>query len=100
MARPPDSTPLPDQRPDAGVPPGNGRRDTFEVNETGRVEFEQMVVKQRPRDAVRPDDREEFLFHRVRSREVPRAQSGNGNDGFADDAFHTFDRFQPAAPKL
>jgi uncharacterized membrane protein len=38
MARPPDSTPLPDQRPDAGVPPGNGRRDTFEVNETGRVE--------------------------------------------------------------
>jgi uncharacterized membrane protein len=38
MARPPDSTPLPDQRPGAGVPPGNGRRDTFEVNETGRVE--------------------------------------------------------------
>jgi uncharacterized membrane protein len=38
MARRPDSTPLPDQRPGAGVPPGNGRRDTFEVNETGRVE--------------------------------------------------------------
>ena len=38
MARRPDSTPLPDQRPGAGVPPGNGRRDTFEVNEPGRVE--------------------------------------------------------------
>jgi uncharacterized membrane protein len=44
MVGPHDSTPLPDARPGDGAPetrgaaPDNGRRDSFEVNETGRVE--------------------------------------------------------------
>ena len=44
MVRPHDSTPLPDAGPAEdgvetyGAAPGNGRRDSFEVNETSRVE--------------------------------------------------------------
>ena len=43
MLRPPDNPPLPDSRSDnvpttSGAPAGNGRRVSFEVNETSRVE--------------------------------------------------------------
>ena len=48
------------------------------------VEFEQVIMKQRAGDAVWADDGKQFLLHRVRRREMPRAESGDGDDGFAD----------------
>ena len=77
-----------------------GLDDDANLLDAGGVEFEEVVMKQGARNAVRADDREEFLFHGMGRREVPRAQPGNGDDGFANGAVHTVDRFQPAAPKL
>ena len=49
-----------------------------------RIEFQQMIMKQRPRDTVRPHHGEQFLLHRVRRRKMPGAESGDGDDGFAN----------------
>ena len=66
----------------------------------GRIEFDEVVMKQCPRNAVEADNREEFFFYGVRRREVPGAQPSNRNDGLANGVAHNADRFQPAAPKL
>ena len=77
-----------------------GLHDDANLFDTGRVEFEQMIMEQRPRNAVRTDDGKKFFFDGVRRREVPGAEAGNRDDGFANGAAHNADRFQPAAPKL
>jgi hypothetical protein len=56
-------------------------------------------MKQRAGDAVGADDGEKFLLHRVRRREMARAKTGDGNDGFANFHFQASNRFQPVAPK-
>ena len=43
-----------------------------------------MIMKQRAGNAIGADDGKQFLFHRVRRREMPGAKTGDGNDGFAN----------------
>ena len=58
--------------------------DDADFLDAGGFEFQQMIMKQRPGDAVRADDGEHFLLHRVRRGKVPRAEAGDGDDGFAN----------------
>jgi hypothetical protein len=59
--------------------------DNANLFDAGRLQSEEMIVKQSPSDSVGPDDREQLLLHRVRCREVSGAEPGNRDDG----AFHT-----------
>ena len=52
--------------------------------DAGGFEFEQVIMKQRAGNAIGADDGKQFLLHRVRRREMARAKSGDGNDGFAN----------------
>ena len=76
-----------------------GLDDDANLLNAGGFEFEQVIMKQRAGDAVRTDHRKHFLLHRVRRREMARAESGDGDDGFANFHFQTSNRFQPFAPK-
>jgi len=64
-------------------------------------------MEQRAGDAIGPDHRVQLLFDRVRRREMPGAEAGDGDDGFADGVFflagdgvHAGDSRQPLAPKM
>ena len=52
----------------------------------GGVELDQVIVKQRARNAVGADDGKQFLLDGVRRGEVARAETGDRNDGFANRA--------------
>ena len=76
-----------------------GLDDDADFLDARRFKFQQMIMKQCAGNSVHADDGKQFLFHRVRRGEMPRAESGDGDDSFANVHFQTSNRRQPFAPK-
>ena len=73
---------------DGGV--GAGLHDDADFLDARRHQFQQVVMDQGPRHAVLADDRKQLLLHGMGCREMTGAETGGGNNGFADGCTHVF----------